>query len=101
MLKVNKDWQIDTDQMNIILQQRKTVSDENSKNFGNEYWKNIGYYSTYKQALCALVDYEVKVSADYKDIVKRIDQLKEDIANLPIINSHESLKQQINELDID
>jgi hypothetical protein len=46
IIKLSEDYGIGSDEMNIILYQRKVNQKEDTKNFGKEYYSPIGYYSS-------------------------------------------------------
>lgn len=81
MIQINNDWKLETDQYNVILQQRKIA--EKGKNIGGERWETVGYYGDYKAALCAMVDLAIKVPTEFIDVVNLISDLKADIMDLP------------------
>lgn len=72
MITVGKNWGIGSDNLNIILYQRKV-----SKKTKKEYWRASYYFSNIKNALKGLVDQEVRDSdlTDVKSIAKKIDGL--------------------------
>jgi predicted nucleotidyltransferase len=45
-LKINDDYAVGTDAYQFILMKRQEVSDEDSKNFGEEYYVNVSYHSS-------------------------------------------------------
>ncbi|MDF2873352.1 MAG: hypothetical protein K0R22_35 [Sporomusa sp.] len=71
LLKINDDWQIISDQYNWILQQR-FVAEES----GKERWSTEGYYPTLAGAVKGLVENEIKVPADIKGILEKLEVLR-------------------------
>jgi hypothetical protein len=59
ILKINEDYQLNSDSMNIIVQ-KKRVYDKDAKNPGEEYWTNEAYFRTVPQAAKWLVDQHVR-----------------------------------------
>lgn len=45
-LIINKDYRVASDGNQFILRRRGVVRDEESKNYGNEYWSDDGYFVT-------------------------------------------------------
>lgn len=83
-MQVGKDWKIESDTLNITLYKRHAVR-ATAKKPGHNYWTAEGYYSNIKNALEALVDYEVAetglkdfraVSQKQDDLYKLIEALK-------------------------
>ena len=74
MLQINKDYGIESDNLNITLCRREV-----SRESGLERWRGIGYYSTFKNALKALVDMEIKGTGlgNFETVVRKIDELYE------------------------
>lgn len=54
-VSINKDWRIEVCRDTFALQFCSVVEDEDSKNYGQEYWRPAGYYSTVGGALLAIV----------------------------------------------
>lgn len=82
MIKINDNWQIDTDQYNVILQRRRVS--EKGKNPGTERWENIGYFGSFKHALCELVEQDIKAAESLREVVDRVDKLKDEIMALDL-----------------
>jgi hypothetical protein len=59
IMKINEDYQLNSDSMNIIVQ-KKRVSDKNAKNPGEVYWTNEAHFSTVPQAAKWLIDQHVR-----------------------------------------
>ncbi|GMB00091.1 hypothetical protein [Pelosinus sp. IPA-1] len=75
MYPINENWRIETDPHNVILQRRKVNA--RGKNVGTERWENAGYYPTHRDALKAMVEYEIRVPKYYQEMVTKIDTLIE------------------------
>ena len=68
MVQINRNYKIESDNLNVILSKRE-VSKEN----GLERWRGISYYSTFENALKALVDMEIKGTGlkDFEIVVEK------------------------------
>lgn len=55
MIKVTDRFYIDADVHSYSLQEKVTIQDENSKNFGKEVYRDIGYYASIEACLRGLV----------------------------------------------
>ena len=55
MIKINDRYYIDADSKNYILKERTTVQDKESANFGKEFYKDLGYYTTIESVLNGLL----------------------------------------------
>lgn len=51
MIKINNRFYISADTNCYMLKEKTTVQDKNSKNYGNEVFKDLGYYSTIESCL--------------------------------------------------
>lgn len=51
MIKVTDRFYINANANNYILQEKTKVQDENSKNYGQEIFKDLGYYTTLESCL--------------------------------------------------
>ena len=61
MIKLNDDYSISADDLNILLHERKVNQRECTKNFGKEYYSVIGYYSSVESVLRALVNKRIQL----------------------------------------
>lgn len=53
----------------LVLSEKKTVTDEKSKNFGNEITSRLGYFSTFdKQAVQAVADLKAGYTLGHADV---------------------------------
>jgi hypothetical protein len=84
-MQINKDWKIESDEMNVILSQRK-IRGEKSANPGEEYYEPQGYYPTIPAALRGLVKLEVQGTGltDLKTVCDKLDKLEIMINNLEL-----------------
>lgn len=62
IIKLNEDYGIGSDEMNVILYQRKVNKKEETKNFGKEYYSPIGYYSCVESVLRALINKQIQIN---------------------------------------
>jgi len=87
MIEINEKYFIEADNYNIILRERYFVKDKKSKNFGVPLERDIGYYGTVPDALCALFErkckelIQEKEFANYKDIIKDMRSIKQELEN--------------------
>ena len=84
-MKINDDWEITSDAMNVVLSQRKTTEPKDGKP-SREYWKVEGYFPDVQAALRALVKKEILGTGmtDLQTICERIDKVHEAIKGLAI-----------------
>lgn len=83
-MKINADWELISDELNVILRQRKMTEATDDKP-SKEYWSTKGYYRTPKDALRGLVEADVLGTgmADLQTVCDRIDALEQMIEQLP------------------
>lgn len=62
MIQLNEDYALSCDDMNILLHQRKVNQKEGTKNYGNEYYSVVGYYSSVESVLKALINKQIQLS---------------------------------------
>ena len=62
IIKLSEDYGIGSDEMNVILYQRKVNQKEETKNFGKEYYSPIGYYSCVEAVLRALINKQIQIN---------------------------------------
>lgn len=74
---LDDDFVLVSDGMQFILQLRRTVDNEESKNYGNEYVTGVGYYSDLESALKGYVRKKT-----YKSEATTIDELLQEIRKL-------------------
>lgn len=83
-MKINDDWQLVSEELNVTLQRRKVY--EKGSKIGQEYWSNIAYCHTPQDALKYLIKREIMGDGmeDLKTICDKIDHLYADIDRLKI-----------------
>ncbi len=69
------EYKIESDELNTTLSKRMIT--QKGDNEGKEYYHPIGYYSSFKAALKALTDLEVRLTElkDFKIVVAKQDEL--------------------------
>lgn len=77
ILKIEDDYQIVSDSMQYILQERKVVGEGDNK--GNEYWTNEGYYGKIYQALKGYKELQIRNSSvttvgELMDLIRKLDK---------------------------
>jgi len=81
MIKLNDEYYIGFDAMNIILYQAKTRGDK-AKVAGEQYMSTLGYYGSFDSLLSSLIKKEILNDTELKsidDIIKAINKFREDI----------------------
>ena len=78
MIKINDRFYIDADTSCYKLQEKTTVQDETSKNFGQEVFKDLGYYTTLESCLNGILK---TLTREYigKDTINTIKELQEQV----------------------
>lgn len=88
MIKINDRYYIDADSKNYILKEKTTVQDTESANYGKEFYKDLGYYTTIESVLNGLLKVGTRefISKDteytIKDLKEYIKSYKEYIESL-------------------
>lgn len=95
IIPIDKNWRIDHDPRNWMLQQRKVAEDS-----GKERWDTEGFHPSLPSAVRALVDKKVKVPADVRGIVAAIEDLNRKIDTL-LVDADEAPAVEIPEPDDD
>jgi len=75
-MKINKDWQITADSMNVtLMKQKRRISKKDGKPYYG--WEVYGYYATPEEALHGLVKQEIRDTdlTDLKTIVGKTTEL--------------------------
>lgn len=96
MIKLNDNYKIDFDPLNIVLYSVKK-SGKDSKNPGEEYYKAVGYFGDFESLLNKLINLQVKLDGDnfedLKQIVKKIEEFKEETNKnlLEVIQNNNSI----------
>lgn len=67
----------------LVLSEKKTVTDEKSKNFGNEITTRLGYFSTFDKLVKELCHKEILESEaqSLTELKTNIDNLSSDLAD--------------------
>lgn len=67
----------------LVLSEKKTVTDENSKNFGNEITSRLGYFSTFDKLVKELCHKEILESEaqSLTELKTHIDNLSSELAD--------------------
>ncbi|MDU2291926.1 MAG: hypothetical protein E7D69_17995 [Clostridium celatum] len=83
-MRINKKYSIESDEMNVTVYEHSIVKEKESKNFGKETKKAVGYLTTIEQAFKFLIDREIKGSgmSDFKTIMNKISELRFDIERM-------------------
>ena len=78
MIKITDRFYINATTNCYSLQEKTTIQDENSKNFGQEIFKDLGYYTTIEQCLNGFLKVKTR---EYiaKDTINSIQDLKKEI----------------------
>ena len=89
MVKINDDFYIDADSNCYTLKEKSVVKDEKSKKFGEEVFKDRGYYVTLEGVLNGFLkaqtrDWINKNSGNIKDLLKEVQKQNEFIAALDL-----------------
>jgi len=73
-MQIDKDWRIKSDSLNVVLEHRERVPERGEKP-EHDRWYVIGYYSSPKEALHAMVDQRVRDTGlkELKEIVQAIE----------------------------
>ena len=90
MVKINNDYGYGSDTYNFILFKSRIIKDENSERFGKEVWEGIGYYSSLKNLIFALMKH---VARDEIEDLARLESKLEDL--------YKSLEKVIREKSIE
>ena len=88
MIKITDRFYINANSNCYVLQEKTKVQDENSKNYGQEIFKDLGYYSTLESCLKSFLKINIRefIGKDCENSIK--DLLKE------IQNINNYLKEQ-------
>ena len=89
MIKINDDFYIDADSNCYTLKEKTVVKDEKSKKFGEEVFKDRGYYVTLEGILNGFLkaqtrDWINKNGGYIKDLLKEVQKQNEFIASLDL-----------------
>ena len=83
-MRINKKYSIESDVLNVTVYEHSVVEEKESKNFGKEVKKAVGYLTTIDQAFKFLIDREVKGTGmeDFNTIMNKIAELRFDIERM-------------------
>lgn len=81
MIKINERYYIDADTHCYVLREKKQIQDENSKNYGNYIYKDLGYYVTIEQAINGFIKKALREYISTED-EKSIADLKKEFKKL-------------------
>lgn len=83
-MKINEKYSIESDVLNVTVYEHSVVKEKESKNFGKEVKKAVGYLTTIDQAFKFLIDREVKGTGmeDFNTIMNKIAELRFDIERM-------------------
>jgi len=86
MIKINKDWSLESDESCVTLLKRRIIKDGVNK--GNTSWDAKGYYNNFAEALKAMVDKDIQSNNSRLDyLIDRVKALKEHIdAVVPLLS---------------
>lgn len=89
-VEVMNKYRLTADPMNIILQEKQTITGEGKKKptirkVGDTYWKNIAFFSNPKEALKYIIEKEIRELwvEDLGEVVKRMDKLEKMVEGIP------------------
>lgn len=87
MIKISERYRVRKDPLNLVLEEYRKVIERETKKQKFE-WEVVGYFGSVKAVLSHIVDKELMELADteteLKDIIAKIDDLKEQIQNLDL-----------------
>lgn len=79
MLKINENYYLDSDDLQYILLKKTIVTNKESKNFGKEMFKNIGYYGTLESLKKSLLEKEIKDNIELLNNIDKVVELKNEL----------------------
>ena len=88
-MMIGEDYKITSDSLNVIINQRHVNTGAKralAENIGKEYWMQVAYFSSPKNALKFIVDNEILGTglSDFETVVAKIDELKALIDGLEV-----------------
>ena len=83
-MRINEKYSIESDALNVTIYEYSIVKEKDSKNFGKEVKRAVGYLTTIDQAFKFLIDREVKGTGmeDFNTIMNKIEELRFDIERM-------------------
>lgn len=82
VIKLNKDYAISSDDLNLTLHKCMVVTSEKSKKLGEEYFPVIGYYSTLEGLLKGLIQKQINLEIKKQDTLEEISESVEKYISL-------------------
>ena len=79
MLKLNERYYLDSDSLQYILIEKSIVQKEDSKNYGKETFKNVGYYGTLERLKQSLLEKEIKGDIELLNSIDKVIELKNEL----------------------
>jgi hypothetical protein len=98
-IQLNPDWRVKTDLRNWILQKRATVEDADGADDSSAEpgWKNVAYYGDLPDAVKGMVKREIKVPADMRGVLDKLEDLHrlidERFFSVSLTNEEEKVKK--------
>lgn len=74
IIKLNKDYAISSDDLNLTLHKCMVVTSESSKKFGEEYFPVIGYYSTIEGLLKGLIQKQINIEVKRQEVLESVSE---------------------------
>ena len=87
MIIIDEKYYINADNKNYILQEKGIVKNEDSKNFGKEVFKDLGYFNSLDSVYHYVVNLKIKqyISKDkintLEQLTNKIKRIEKDITN--------------------
>jgi hypothetical protein len=75
IIPINSEWQLKSEPRNWILQRKTSADDPTDDESSEPGWKSIGYYCTLADAVIGMVNREIRVPADVKGVLAKLDEL--------------------------
>lgn len=87
MVHLVEDFYIDSDPNNYILRQKMVIKNKESKNYGQETFKDLGYYTDLETLLKGFVKFKgrefcMKKNKEIKDLIEEIRKQQKFIEEL-------------------
>lgn len=84
-MKINiGDYLIETDERQFVVKINKTVTDKESKNYGQPYVQNLAYCTTFNSALKFIPQQVLRSNDDITVIKDKLEQIEADIKSIKI-----------------
>ena len=99
-VEVMNKYRLSADSMNIILQEKQTITGEGKKKptirkVGDTYWNNIAFFASPKHALEYIIEKEIRELwvEDLREVVKRVGKLEKMVAGISLDPPPEIIQQ--------